>query len=265
MPYSHYTQLAINRQARVATVTLNRPESLNVINGAMHHELATVFDQLADDPQVAVIVLTGAGRAFCAGGDLQWVKDNLQSHQSFLLSMREGKKIVLGMLECPKPIICRLNGDAIGLGATIALLSDIIVAGDTARIADPHVRIGLVAGDGGALIWPQLIGFARAKEFLLTGNAVMAPQAAQMGLINHAVPAAQLDATVERFTQQLVGGAQAAIRYTKLCTNAPLRQLVAGMLDTSLACEGLTMMQNDDLREGLDAFLAGRKPKFSES
>ncbi|MBN3788505.1 enoyl-CoA hydratase-related protein [Burkholderia sp. Ac-20353] len=262
MPYSNYTNLAVKRDAGIATVSINRPDALNAINAGLHHELSTIFHELADDPDVSVIVLTGEGRAFCAGGDLQWVNSQLDEHPPFLTSLREGRKIVMGILDCPKPIICRINGDAIGLGATIALLSDIIIAVDTARIADPHVRIGLVAGDGGALIWPQLVGYAKAKEFLLTGNSLDATEAARIGLINYAVSAADLDATVGRFASQLARGAQSAIRYTKMCTNIPLRQMVASVLDNSLACEGLSIIQNAELREGVSAFLEGRKPRY---
>ncbi|UCV23637.1 enoyl-CoA hydratase/isomerase family protein [Ferribacterium limneticum] len=265
MPYSKYDSLSIAIDNRVATVTLNRPDTLNAVDGTLHHELATIFWELGDDPAVSVIVLTGAGRAFCAGGDLKWVKGSIETPLPFTLMMREGKKIVMGILECPKPIICRLNGDAIGFGATVALLSDIIIAVDTARIADPHVRIGLVAGDGGALIWPQLIGFAKAKEFLLTGNSIDAKEAARIGLINYAVSEDELDATVGRFVKQIANGSQSAIRYTKQAVNIPLRQLVASVLDCSLACEGLTTFQNGDLREGLDAFMNGRKPNYSAS
>lgn len=262
MNYDHYEFLSVSTANRVATVTLNRPEALNAVNSGLHRELARIFDDLTDDNDVSVVVLTGAGRTFSSGGDLQWIKDGLDSRPPFLESLRESRKIVMGVLDCPKPVICRLNGDAIGFGATLALLCDIIIGVDSAVIADPHVRIGLVAGDGGALIWPQLIGYAKAKEFLLTGNTINAVEAARIGLINHAVPVAELDALVERFTRQFANGAQSAIRYTKLCTNIPLRQMIASVLDNSLACEGLTMFQNAELREGVTAFLEGRKPDF---
>jgi enoyl-CoA hydratase len=260
--YARYSSLAITKEAGVATVLLNHPETLNAVDAGLHRELATIFDDLADDPEVSVIVLTGAGRAFCAGGDLQWLSNQIESRPPFLNSLREGRKIVMSLLDCPKPVICRINGDAIGFGATLALLCDIIVAVDSARIADPHVRIGLVAGDGGALIWPQLVGFAKAKEFLLTGNSLDATEAARIGLINYAVADSALDETVQRFVKQLVNGAQSAIRYTKLCANLPLRQMISSVLDNSLACEGLTLLQNDELKEGIAAFREGRKPKF---
>lgn len=263
MSYERYEELLVTVADRIATVTINRPQSLNAITERLHHELSTIFSNLAEDPEVAVIVLTGAGRAFSAGGDLQWVKAQVEGSTNFFESFKVGRRIVMGLLDCAKPIVCRLNGDAIGIGATIALLSDIIVAVDTARIADPHVRIGLVAGDGGALIWPQLVGFAKAKEFLLTGNAVMAPEAARIGLINQAVSEAELDGAVARFVGKLLSASQPAVRYTKACINIPLRQMVSGLLDASMACEGVTLLQRDDIREGVAAFSEGRPPKFT--
>lgn len=263
MSYGRYQDLLISVVDKVATVTINRPDRLNAIGERAHGELATIFDDLADDPGVAVIVLTGAGKAFSAGGDLDWVKDQLQRRPDFFESFKIGRRIVRGMLDCAKPIVCRLNGDAIGIGATIALLSDMIVAVDTARIADPHVRVGFVAGDGGALIWPQLIGFAKAKEFLLTGGAVAAPEAERIGLINHCVPADRLDATVQKLVGKLLSASQPAIRYTKACINIPLRQLMVGVLDASMACEGVTLLQRDDIEEGIAAFAEGRPPRFT--
>lgn len=263
MSYDHYHDLQVAVADRVATVTLNRPQSLNAVTERLHHEMSTIFADLADDPAVAVIVLTGAGRAFCAGGDLEWVKRQIDNNEPFFESFRIGRRIVTSMLDCAKPIVCRLNGDAIGFGATIALLSDIIIAVDTAKIADPHVRIGFVAGDGGALIWPQLVGYAKAKEFLLTGSAVEAPEAEALGLINKAVPAADLDTTVAKMLRRILTASQPAVRFTKTAINIPLRQMVAGLLDASMAAEGVTLLQRDDIKEGVNAFLEGRAPKFT--
>lgn len=262
MDYSNYRLLGISRTGRIATLTLRSGERFNAVNWEMHHELTTIFRDLALDTEVDVVVLTGADDAFCAGANLNWLGEQLKNPISPQEAREGGRAIVLGILDCPKPIIARVNGDAIGLGASLALLCDIIIAVDSASIADPHVRIGLVAGDGGALIWPLLIGYARAKEFLLTGNKVAAPDAARMGLINYAVPREALDQTVDKFAQQLASGASMAIQFTKAATNIPLRQAVESVLESSLALENLTM-RSADVREGVAAFLERRKPVFT--
>jgi enoyl-CoA hydratase len=260
--YSHYKYLQVVKAEGIATLTMNSGERMNGVNWNMHHELGSIFQALAVDKEVNVIVFTGSNGAFCAGANLQWLSSQLKEPPLPQEARAGGRAILLGMLDCPKPIIARVNGDAIGLGATLALFSDIIIAVDTARIADPHVRIGLVAGDGGALIWPLLIGYARAKEFLLTGNAVAAPDAARMGLINYAVPEAELDATVANFAQQIAKGAGMAIQFTKAATNIPLKQAMESVLESSLALENLTF-RSDDVREGVAAFLERRTPLFS--
>ena len=265
LDYKDYSTLVISLEGKVATVSINRPDSMNSINNELHHELSWIFGQLADDASISVIVLTGMGKAFCAGGDLPWLEGLANSLPTHLENIRVGQRIVMSILECPKPIICRLNGDAIGLGATIALLCDIIIASDTARIADPHVKIGLVAGDGGALIWPQLIGYAKAKaRARLSSSASNAPEAARLGLINYAVKAEELDATVDRFVDKILAASQAAVGYTKLAINLPLRQCVHSVLEMSLAFEGLTMLQNADLKEGIKAFGERRAPNFTK-
>src|SRR6516164_9817116 len=159
--------------------------------------------------------------------------------------MPEAKRIVFRMLECNKPIIARVNGHAVGLGATIALLCAIIIAADHAKMGDPHVNAGLVAGDGGALIWPQLIGFARAKEYLLTGDLMTAAEAERIGLINHVVPADQLDEKVYGLARRLAAGAMKSIRWTKQTINIPLRQLAHSMMDLSLSLETQSNLSKD--------------------
>ena len=261
MQYPEYKHLRLAVADGIARLTMDSGEKMNGVNWHMHHELGSVFQQLAVDDDVRVIVLTGSNGAFCAGANLNWLASQLENPPAAHESRSGGRAIVLGMLDCPKPIIARVNGDAIGLGASLAVLSDIIIADETARIADPHVRIGLVAGDGGALMWPLLVGYARAKEFLLTGNAVSAPDAARMGLINYAVPASELDAKVDGFARQLAEGASLAIQFTKSATNIPLKQAVESVLEASLALENVTM-RSADVREGVNAFLERRKPVF---
>ena len=161
-----------------------------------------------------------------------------------------------------KPIICRLNGAAAGLGATIALLCDVVVAVETAVIGDPHVKVGLVAGDGGAIIWPQLIGFARAKELLMTGDLLTARKAEAMGLINHVVPAEELDARVAEIAGKILSNPRWAVRWTKTVANIPLRQLAAQLSDPAMGYEILSNM-TEDRKEAVAAFLEKRKPNYT--
>jgi len=174
----------------------------------------------------------------------------------------EMKKMIFGLLDLEKPVIARINGDCIGLGATLALLCDISIAVEDAKLGDPHVKMGYVAGDGGAIIWPQLVGFARAKEYLLTGDLLTAKEAERIGLINHAVPRAELDAKVNTLADKLANGATKAIKWTKTSINIPLRQLAHSMLDASLAYEALTNIGADH-QEAVTAFQEKRKPKFT--
>lgn len=261
MKYEDYKTISFKREGKVLTVTLNRPDVLNAVNGDLHTELSHVFYDVATDP-ADIIVLTGAGRAFCAGGDIDWMQSGVDDPLGFDTVVFEAKKIIFGLLDCEKPIICRLNGDAVGLGATIALFCDIIIASDSARIGDPHVSVGLVAGDGGAVIWPQLIGYARAKEYLMTGKLMTAEDAVVMGMINHAVPASELDEATDRMASRLASGAAQAIRWTKVSVNIGLKQLAHSIMDTSLAYESLSNRSKDH-QEAVNAFREKRRPVFT--
>jgi enoyl-CoA hydratase len=167
------------------------------------------------------------------------------------------------MLDLEKPLICRLNGHAVGLGATLALLCDVIFAAETAKIGDPHVNIGLVAGDGGALVWPQRIGFARAKECLMTGELVPANEAEQIGLINHCVPAAELDGAVNAFCKRLLNGSTNAIRWTKVLVNLELKRIAHAVMDAGIAYEAVTV-RSSDYRDAVDALREKRTPVFKK-
>lgn len=256
--YSHFTNFSFSIENKVMTIAFNRPEQMNAVNELMHDELAELFYSVSLDRDVKIIVLTGNGKAFCAGGDIQWMESmNNPSYRELVL----GKRVINGMLDCPKPIICRLNGDAIGLGATLALFCDIIVANENARIADPHVKIGLVAGDGGAVIWPQQIGYARAKEYLMTGDLLTARDAAAMGLINYAVPAEELDEKVNSIVKKIMNNSYEAVCFSKMSVNIGLKHLVNGVLHSSLGFELLTQTK-PDFKEGYMAFKERRKPVF---
>ena len=207
------------------------------------------------------MVLTGAGRAFSAGGDLDHLEEARQNPALFYEDMRQGKKLIFSLLDCDKPVICRLNGDAVGLGATIALFCDIIIAADDARIGDPHVRVGYAAGDGGAVIWPQLIGYARAKQYLLTGDLISAKEAQQIGLINFAVPRDELDATVDKWASRLARGATLATRWTKTTINVGLKQLASAVLEPGLVYEALCG-RTEDHAEALESDAREARARF---
>jgi enoyl-CoA hydratase len=260
--FSSYETITFERNARILTVTLNRPDKLNAVDEQMHEELARLFIDCSQDPDSDVIVLTGAGRAFCSGGDIDWMQKMIDDPRSFEKTAREGKQIVFSMLDCEKPIIAKLNGHATGLGATIALFCDVIFATEKTRIGDPHVSVGFVAGDGGAVIWPQLIGYARAKEYLMTGDLLLAAEAEKLGLINHVVAAEQLDETVAAFAARLSTGAIKAIRWTKMSVNIGLKQLAHSIMDACIAYEALSNVTADH-QEAVNAFREKRQPVFA--
>ena len=262
MDFNTYKTIQFARRGKVLEVTLNRPDKLNAVDEQMHAELAGLFVDISNDADSDIVVLTGAGRAFSAGGDIDWMQKMIDIPHSFEKTAREGRQIINTLLDCHKPIIAKLNGHATGLGATIALFCDVIFASETAKIGDPHVCVGLVAGDGGAVIWPQLIGYARAKEYLLTGDLMPASEAARIGLINHAVSATDLDAKVREFADRLAAGASKSISWTKASVNIGLKQLVQSVLETSLAYEAMSS-RTADHQEAVNAFREKRTPQFN--
>ena len=203
MTYEHYDMLKISVDQRIMTITMSRPAVKNAVNPALHDELSRIFADADRDTEVDVIILTGAGGAFSAGGDLDWLKALHGDPVATARSIQTDRRIQNALLDLEKPILAKVNGPAIGLGCSLALFCDFVYATPELRFADPHVAVGLVAGDGGAVIWPQLIGYARAKRYLLTGDAVLAPDAAQMGLITECVAAAEIDAVVQAMAQRL--------------------------------------------------------------
>ena len=175
--------------------------------------------------------------------------------------MPGARRMIQNMLEVNQPIIAALNGDAVGLGATIALFCDIIIAAENARIGDTHVRVGLVAGDGGAVIWPLLVGVHRAKELLMTGRLISATEAERIGLINRVVPQGEALAAAHELAEELANGPALAIRWTKASVNKLIRERMNLILDTSLAFEALTVT-TEDHREAAQAWMEKRKPDF---
>ena len=258
---TRYRHVRFERRERVLTAILDREQALNAVNGALHEELSRLFVDLEADEDSDVLVLTGKGRAFCAGGDLAWLQSAIDDPAIFERTAIEAKAILFRQLDLTKPIIARINGPAVGLGASLALFCDMTIAARSATIADPHVSVGLVAGDGGAIIWPQLIGHARAKRYLFTGDSVSAQEAEHIGLINQVVPDDELDAAVYGLAQRLAGGALKAIKWTKVATNLPLKRLATEIFDTAVAYEMLSN-RTADHSEAIAAFRERRKPVF---
>jgi len=256
MDYSRYETLAFSKKGGILTVSFNRPDAMNTVNAKMHTELASVFADIAADRSVDVVILAGAGKTFSAGGDIGWF-DHITEPELDALFV-EARKIIVDLLEVPQPIIAAVHGAAAGLAATIALFCDIIYAADDARILDPHVRIGVTAGDGGAVIWTHLVGHARAKQYLMTGDVVAAVEAERIGLINQVVPQAALMDTARAMATHLVGGRKQAIQSTKASVNKVLREQVNLILDTSLALER-QCFQTEDHRAAVRGFLERKK------
>lgn len=261
--YDYCTELKVQqRENGVLVLTLDAPPT-NAVSPMMHDELHRVLEDVNRDPKTKVIVLTGAGeRAFSAGGDIGEMRRLLDRPKETAHGFIEARRLLNALLRLERPIIARINGHAIGLGATLALYCDLTYAVETAKIADPHVAIGYVAGDGGALIWPQLIGYARAREHLLTGDPILATEAAQIGLINRAVPAEALDAAAFGMADRLAAGASVAINFTKQAINLPLRRQFEGMIDAHVGFELISAF-SDDHREAVTAFAEKRPPRFT--
>jgi enoyl-CoA hydratase len=256
-----FEYIALRRRGRVLTIIFNRPDKLNAFNAKQHTELMEAIVFASRDPQSDIVIITGEGRAFSAGGDILWQQEAADDPTLFETTVREAKQIIFGLIDCEKPIIAKINGPAVGFGATVALFCDVIFMARSTYLSDPHVRVAMVAGDGGAIIWPQLIGFARAKEYLLSGDRISAVEAERIGLVNHAIEDSELSGTVDAFADRLAAGAQSAIRYSKITINIALRELASSIMDVGLGYESVTNLSADH-REALSAFREKRLPTF---
>jgi enoyl-CoA hydratase len=245
----------------VLVVTIDRPDNdLNSVDEALHGELALLFRTLRRETRARAVVLTGSGRAFCAGGDFEWF-EQLRSVEALEALRVDARQIIWDLLDVEVPIVCALNGHAMGLGASIALLCDLVVAAESARIGDPHVSVGLVAGDGGTVIWPAVLGPARAKEHLLLGESVTASDAERLGLVNRVVPGGEVLAAALGLAGRLAAQPPLAVRYTKLAVNQRLRSALLESFDTATAYE-LTTFRSADHAEAIEALKAKRPPRF---
>jgi len=258
--YSGYKFIKVEKRDKVAILTLNNPEALNAIGAAEHAELEQIFLDMDQDTEVNAVILTGAGRAFSAGGDINLMIAGFKDH-SLRISATHVKNIILKLVSLRKPIIAALNGATAGLGATIALHCDVVIASERARIGDPHIGVGLIPGDGGCIIWPLLVGMCKVKQYLMTGDMVSAAEAERIGLITKVVPPESLMEEAWKWAKRFADGPVFALSLTKMCLNKIIEERINLLFDTMIAYEYHSMNSEDHL-EAAKGFLEKRAPQY---
>jgi enoyl-CoA hydratase len=245
-------ELRVEVDGPVRTVVMNRPDALNAVNRELHWALANVWRQIAADRDARVVILTGAGRAFSAGGDLDWIASFADDEVARDESLREGAEIIDELIRFPLPIVTAINGPAVGLAFSIAVLSDVVLVSADAHMADPHVSVGLVAGDGGAAFWPLLGPSLRLREYLYTGARIAPDTAVELGLATRVVAPDELMDEARRVAGRIARQPVAAVRGTKQVLNLHLAQALAGAVPAGFAAE-LVSMQTDEHRSRIQA------------
>lgn len=263
--YDKYAFLKVEvDESGIAVLTMNDAEKLNSIGPEQHREMEDIWLDLARDESINVIVLTGAGRAFSAGGNVKAMAERAGTEFGLEYALRVPQntlRLFEHMLLVPQPIIAAVNGDAIGLGMTLALMADMSLVADDAKLGDTHIRVGLVAGDGGAVIWPLIVGPQRAKEFLMRGKLIKGAEAAAMNLVNYAYPKDQLLAEAINVATEIAAQPLWAVRWSKAAVNKQIKAALNQVLELSIAYESLTMLTMD-YKEAVTAFAEKRKPAF---
>ncbi len=262
MDYDAYRHLTFKRPSPgVLQVVIDRPERMNATDERLHAELAGVWRDIAADPGTNAAVVTGAGRAFSAGGDLEMIERMAGDYRRIAAMAGEAAELVTGMLECEKPIVSAINGTAVGAGLAVALLADISIIAEDARLTDGHLRLGVVAGDHAAILWPLLCGMAKAKYYLLTADFIDGREAERIGLVSRCVPATDVLDTALAVAARIAEGPQHAARWTKRTLNHWLRAAIPAF-DASVAYEMLSFF-GEDVREGTRAIAERRQPRFT--
>jgi enoyl-CoA hydratase len=244
----------------VLQIVLDRPTRKNAVSSAMHGQLGTVWPQLEQEADVAAVLVRGAGDAFSAGGDFDLLQAMADDEVVRIRTLEETRSILVNMINFSKPVVSAINGSAVGAGLAVALLADISIAGEAARLLDGHIRIGLVAGDHAALLWPLLCGMAKAKRYLLLPEAIDGREAERIGLVSECVPDSRLLPRAEDVARQLALSSPIAIRWTKRSMNGWLQQALP-IFDTSVALEFLGL-SGSEAREGIRALQEKRQPSF---
>src|SRR5437016_5807464 len=261
MNYADYQHLTFERKPHgVLLTTINRPEVMNATHARLHWELTQVWLTVDADREVRVALATGAGKAFSAGGDRSLVEEMAGNPDAAARTMREASDLVYNMINLDKPVVSAINGAAVGAGLVVALLADVSIIAETARLTDGHTRLGVAAGDHAAIIWPLLCGMAKAKYYLLTADFLDGREAERIGLVSLCVPGTEVLPKALDVATRLAQGSQLSIRWTKRALNNWLRQ-AGPIFDQSLALEMLTFM-HPDVREGARALREKRAPAF---
>lgn len=261
----------------VATITLNRPEKLNAFSPPMIRDLVLALKEAQEDHEVKAILLTGAGKAFCAGGDVEAMSEgvgffrpdvNLPAVKPHSLHIKNTlwkliQQVPLALENIDKPVIASVNGDAVGAGCDLALMCDIRITSDQARFSEGYVRLGLVPGDGGAYFLPRIVGVAKALEMLWTGDFIDAGEALRIGLVNKVVPAGELSEAAFKFARRLAQGPALAMSLTKRAVYQGLKTDLKTSLDLISSHMGI-VVETGDHREGVRALLEKRKPDFKD-
>ncbi|MEZ5379362.1 MAG: enoyl-CoA hydratase/isomerase family protein [Acidimicrobiales bacterium] len=259
--FENYPGLAFERRDNgVLLMTLNRPDKLNATDGPLHLGLSRVWDDIDADPDTRVVVVTGAGDAFSAGGDLEWISGMAGNYEVIRGVMQEAGDIVYKMMSCSKIIISAINGVAVGAGLAVALMADISIIAEDARFTDGHLRLGVGAGDHANILWPLSAGMAKAKYYLLTADFLSGKQADEIGLVSKSVPRERLMDEAMTVATKIATGPQDAVRWTKRNLNLWLTQ-AAPAFDASLGFEMLSFL-GPDAAEGVAALREKRAPKF---
>jgi len=261
MNYADFRHLTFeSRPNGVLVVTINRPEVLNAANARLHWEFTQIWPVVDADPKTRVVVVTGAGKAFSAGGDLSLVEDMAGNPDALTRTMREASDLVYNMINLDKPVVSAINGVAVGAGLVVALMADVSIIAETARFTDGHTRLGVAAGDHAAILWPLLCGMAKAKYYLLTADFIDGREAERIGLVTMCLPPEQVMPKALDVADRLARGSQISIQWTKRALNNWLRQ-AGPIFDQSLALEMLSFSY-PDVREGVKAIREKRAPAF---
>jgi enoyl-CoA hydratase len=261
MDYADFRHLTFESKPNgVLLVTINRPEVLNAANARLHWEFTQIWPTVDADPKTRVVVVTGAGKAFSAGGDLALVEDMAGNPDALTRTMREASDLVYNMINLDKPVVSAINGVAVGAGLVVGLLADVSIISETARFTDGHTRLGVVAGDHAAIVWPLLCGMAKAKYYLLTADFIDGREAERIGLVTMCLPPDQVLPKALDVADRLARGSQLAVRWTKRALNNWLRQ-AGPIFDQSLALEMLSFSY-PDVHEGVKAIREKRTPVF---